>query len=757
MAIFFTRGRKAPYQQHVGFSLSNYLSAPARAELQARIEDYRNQDFATSTADNLCELLNSNTVTVWGAKEKHKDHFEQMAPGDLAVFIDTSNGELDHCMQVDLTLGSEVPRQLRKDLSQHIWRDDSFEYIWLSKTPIERLGYPTTEFESFIQEADENFAFPTSWFSMGDDFEQLSVETMAELGGQAAVHEEISKNGVRTLSPDPGSGLLLDSDHILDQGHWAIAAKYTDVTGITADTASFERYKEGQDPRIGYFRLARGSEYSDLLKNAENDARVLIHDNGTVVKQGRLANIEGKVIEGTTYDLATIFDIRETPKVDIAAFTNSSNLSDFLEEPFDKRDAPISNLPTDQYEQYQAAAYGRDTATRVDGVASDEHLQKRVYREATAHLVAGRNVVFYGPPGTGKTRAASKLTDALDIGQDTATANAEWSNYDVVGGYEPAGPDTPEQEWTAKAGVLSSAAQQCVEGLTLSGDPHWLLVDELNRANLDQAFGDVFTLLDLDYRTSQRLKFGTDEVTLPLSFRLLATMNTSDRAKLFSLGYAFRRRFAFVQVPPLYTSGGDPDQSDPTTSPRKIPNHDEIHEIVTGAVVDDLTRQRLLVDTWDSHRMPTRDAATIDPAFAMESVVSNALDNVLAIDYGWDDADPLDVVLAITYQLSGAEYDIVDIGQALAIDIIRYLTAAQLLSDGDITRQTVDRALIAYLLPQIDVFMSELRKAETLSTTADGESTPAGRYSDFTTWIGSLGLPEFHAELEEAADSYSVL
>ncbi len=73
-------------------------------------------------------------------------------------------------------------------------------------------------------------------------------------------------------------------------------------------------------------------------------------------------------------------------------------------------------------------------------------------------------------------------------------------------------------------------------------------------------FGKVFSLLDLDYRirqplideeTSQKLDYMEGSLHMPLSFRIVATMNTYDRSLLFSLGYAFLRRFAIVDKPSL--------------------------------------------------------------------------------------------------------------------------------------------------------------------------------------------------------------
>jgi hypothetical protein len=94
----------------------------------------------------------------------------------------------------------------------------------------------------------------------------------------------------------------------------------------------------------------------------------------------------------------------------------------------------------------------------------------------------------------------------------------------------------------------------------------WLVVDELNRADIDKAFGELFTLfagekveLPVQDDTGKPIVLvppGTaiDEsaehaITQQPDWRMIGTMNTFDKASLFQLSYAFMRRFAFVEVP----------------------------------------------------------------------------------------------------------------------------------------------------------------------------------------------------------------
>jgi hypothetical protein len=85
--------------------------------------------------------------------------------------------------------------------------------------------------------------------------------------------------------------------------------------------------------------------------------------------------------------------------------------------------------------------------------------------------------------------------------------------------------------------------------LERDGKLYWLIIDEINRANVDLAFGKFFTLLDPIHREKEKLEIpgsGENSIEVPYVFRVLATMNSYDRALLFKLGYALTRRFAII-------------------------------------------------------------------------------------------------------------------------------------------------------------------------------------------------------------------
>lgn len=174
-------------------------------------------------------------------------------------------------------------------------------------------------------------------------------------------------------------------------------------------------------------------------------------------------------------------------------------------------------------------------------------------------LKSGKHIILVGPPGTGKSKLAREICRSYEVDYEMATAMSDWSTYDTIGGYKP---DVDGTLYFDEGVFLRLFKNKKNNDPTIK----WLIIDEINRADIDKAFGALFSALTGDkvilsfksksgenivlrpQEEEEKIEQKEHEYIIPKDFRIIGTMNTYDKTSLYEMSYAFMRRFAFIPV-----------------------------------------------------------------------------------------------------------------------------------------------------------------------------------------------------------------
>lgn len=227
--------------------------------------------------------------------------------------------------------------------------------------------------------------------------------------------------------------------------------------------------------------------------------------------------------------------------------------------------------------------------------------------------------IFYGAPGTGKSFSIKSViaehmsidVDQVDMEADNIFRTTFHPDYDYaqfVGCYKPTKEKNGDITYDfvpqvfvnalveAYGGVqpaksssnTSATTDQVADGETKKDDlneedtvveqtvesevetqavkPVYLVIEEINRGNCAQIFGDIFQLLDRNANGESEYSISVDKdlreyleincpnaicngkIKIPANLSIIATMNTSDQS-LFPMDSAFKRRWEWEYVP----------------------------------------------------------------------------------------------------------------------------------------------------------------------------------------------------------------
>lgn len=203
-----------------------------------------------------------------------------------------------------------------------------------------------------------------------------------------------------------------------------------------------------------------------------------------------------------------------------------------------------------------------DLQTKLKAVAESDLLVDHELLSGCAAALTTGNLILEGPPGTGKSSLARCLAKIFGVELYAATAHEDWSTFEVIGRQELRAEQSTSggplvEQIVPVNGYFTEAVIRCAGQISKHWDDEskpqaeWLLIDELNRAHPDRAFGELFSVIGTDDLVQVVLNHQPAEnnrFVVPRRFRIIATINTYDRQFVNTLSQAFRRRFTFITV-----------------------------------------------------------------------------------------------------------------------------------------------------------------------------------------------------------------
>lgn len=204
-------------------------------------------------------------------------------------------------------------------------------------------------------------------------------------------------------------------------------------------------------------------------------------------------------------------------------------------------------------------------------IESKKHYMEGLNSERTEYLadmlVANHNIILTGAPGTGKTYLAKQIAAQLilqrpyskDVENDSlfrehvgfVQFHPSYDYTDFVEGLRAYENKKGDIGFRRQDGVFKAFCKKALKG----EGRYVFIIDEINRGEISKIFGDLFFSIDPGYRgPSGRVTqyqdgddVSKDDFYIPENVFIIGTMNDIDRS-VESMDFAFRRRFAFVEI-----------------------------------------------------------------------------------------------------------------------------------------------------------------------------------------------------------------
>ncbi|HQT01696.1 MAG TPA: AAA family ATPase [Thiotrichales bacterium] len=276
------------------------------------------------------------------------------------------------------------------------------------------------------------------------------------------------------------------------------------------------------------------------------------------------------------------------------------------------------------------------------------------------------NTVLFGPPGTGKTyntihhalqiiepncslndrtELTKKFQDYMDAGQIVFTTFHQSYGYEeFIEGIKKDinSSEVKEISYKIKPGIFTNLCKQA------ENDPdhkYVIIIDEINRGNISNIFGELITLIEPSKRIGAEeeltvtLPYSGESFDVPRNVYIIGTMNTADRS-IALMDTALRRRFEFIEMMPDYDVIKDQVGSIELEQNKTI-DISEMLRVINERISYLYDRDHQI---GHAYFMSLKDEKIADKKAELDSIFSNKIIPLLQ-EYFYDDCEKIQMVL----------------------------------------------------------------------------------------------------------------